>query len=47
MLQNFSAERQELLDYFEQYPELQAKVIELDTPVPLETLLQQLFPNRN
>ena len=47
MLQNFLAKRRELRRYFEQYPELQAKVIELDTPVPFELLLQQLAPTRS
>ena len=47
MLQNFLAKRRELRGYFEQYPELQAKVIELDAPMPFEFLLQQLAPSRN
>jgi adenylate kinase family enzyme len=47
LLQNFSAKRRELRGYFDEYSELQAKVIELDTPVPLEFLLQQLAPNLN
>ena len=47
MLQNFLAKRRELRWYFEQYPELQVKVIELDTPIPFEFLLQQLAPTRN
>ncbi|MBT6728454.1 MAG: hypothetical protein HN867_14190 [Deltaproteobacteria bacterium] len=46
MLQNFLAKRRELRRYFEQYPELQAKVIEL-APVPFELLLQQLAPTRS
>ena len=47
MLQNFSAKRRELRGYLDEYSELQVKVIELDTPVSLEFLLQKLAPNPN
>ena len=47
MLQNFSAKRRELRGYLDEYSELQVKVIELDTPVSLEFLLQKLAPNTN
>ena len=47
MLQNFSAKRRGLRGYLDEYSELQVKVIELDTPVSLEFLLQKLAPNPN
>jgi adenylate kinase family enzyme len=47
LLQNFYTKRRELREYFNEYPELQAKVMELDTPVPLEFLLQKLAPKPN